>query len=395
MARKMVKINGVVQQYSWGGTDFIPRLLHIENDNEKPFAEYWLGAHPNHPSLLQNSSESLLSAIQKNKVEMLGATVAKQFKSLPFLFKILDVAQMLSIQVHPSKTSAAEGFENENEKDISLTAPHRNYKDENHKPEAMVALGDFWLLHGFRNENEINFLLNSVSEFNFLLPVFETGGYKMLYEKVMTMPQAEVNNVLQPIIGRIVPLYEANRLEKSNPNFWAARAASHFCKDDDLDRGIFSIYFFNLLHLNNGEGIYQPEGLPHAYLEGQNVEVMANSDNVLRAGLTNKHIDVAELMKHVIFEATVPQVMAALETNHQQYKTPAKEFELHRYFFVGKKSWQTAGPEIIFVLQGKVSISDEKDLVEVAEGEALFIVPNANITAAAGRQVLFFRVVVP
>ncbi|MES2882599.1 MAG: hypothetical protein V4676_10650, partial [Bacteroidota bacterium] len=148
----------------------------------------------------------------------------------------------------------------------------------------------------------------------------------------------------------------------------------------------------NLLHLRNGEGIYQPEGLPHAYLEGQNVEVMANSDNVLRAGLTNKHIDVAELMKHVIFEATVPQVITALETHHQQYKTPAKEFELHRYFFAGEKSWETTGPEIVLVLRGQLTLAHGEYWDNLMEGEALFIKARATITATAGQQVLFFRV---
>ncbi len=395
MVGKMVKINGVVQHYSWGGREFIPRLLHIGNEKATPFAEYWLGAHPNHPSRLQNSNESLLAQIEKNKIEMLGATVTEQFQSLPFLLKILDVAQMLSIQVHPSKASAAEGYENENEKDISLTAPHRNYKDENHKPEALVALGDFWLLHGFKNETDITVLLNNISEFNFLSPVFKSGGYQVLYEKVMTMPQQQVNHVLQPIIDRIAPLYRLNQLEKSSPDFWAARAAEHFCKAGKIDRGIFSIYFFNLLHLKKGQAIYQPEGLPHAYLEGQNIEVMANSDNVLRAGLTNKHIDVAELMKHVIFEATYPQIIAATETDHQQYKTPAKEFELHRYFFAGEKIWETTGPEIILLLAGQLTISDGNYLHTIMEGEALFIKANATITATAGQQVSFFRVIVP
>ena len=333
MARKFVKINGVVQHYVWGGTDFIPSLLNIENKEAKPFAEYWLGAHPNHPSPIHNSKQNLHSAIEQNKMEMLGATVAAQFNSLPFLLKILDVAQMLSIQVHPSKESAAKGFENENEKDISLTAPHRNYKDQNHKPEALVALSDFWLLHGFKNENQIRLLLYNISEFNFLLPLFETGGYKSLYQKVMTMPQQHVNDMLQPIINRIVPLYKLNKLKKSSEDFWAARAAVHFCKNEIIDRGIFSIYFFNLLHLKKGQAIYQPEGLPHAYLEGKNVEVMANSDNVLRAGLTNKHIDVAELMKHILFEATVPRVIQAMENEHQQFKFFRRSFKLLVFIF--------------------------------------------------------------
>src|SRR5579875_75422 len=141
-SKKIYNLKGVVQHYSWGGFDFIPNLLNIENKEHKPFAEYWLGAHPNHPS---KTDEGLLNEIVESNSEILGDAVANKFGSLPYLLKVLDVRQMLSIQVHPSKEEAKKGFEEENKKQIPLNAFNRNYKDQNHKPEAMVALGDFYL----------------------------------------------------------------------------------------------------------------------------------------------------------------------------------------------------------------------------------------------------------
>ena len=305
------KLKGVVQYYNWGGKEFIARLLGVENPEQKPFAEYWLGAHVNAPAMVDEINISLHQLIIDNPVEVLGKQVAEKFQSLPYLFKILDVRQMLSIQVHPSKQSAVEEYEKETKRGIPLTAPNRNYKDKNHKPELMVALSDFWLLHGFKKEEELTEVLNRVIELSFLLPVFQSKSYKGLYKEVMTMPQTKVDEVLSPLMQKIIPQYNNGTLKKGDEHFWAARAAITFCKDNRYDRGIFSIYLFNLLHLQEGQAIYQAAGLPHAYLEGQNVEVMANSDNVLRAGLTDKHVDVPELMKHVKFEATHPKTIKA------------------------------------------------------------------------------------
>ncbi|MDQ6609310.1 MAG: mannose-6-phosphate isomerase, class I, partial [Bacteroidota bacterium] len=174
------KLTGVVQHYSWGGTEFIPHLLHIKNENKKPFAEYWLGAHPKASSVIEPEKKKLNDFIAENPVEILGEKVALDFGSLPYLFKILDVCQMLSIQVHPSKKAAIEEYENENKKGIALTAANRNYKDQNHKPELMVALSDFWLLHGFKEAKALNEMFARVDALTFLNAAFQKGGYKTL-----------------------------------------------------------------------------------------------------------------------------------------------------------------------------------------------------------------------
>lgn len=156
LQQRVFKLKGIVQTYSWGGYDFIPQLLGTKNDEKKPYAEYWMGAHSNHPALIENGKGRPLSEfIAEHPSEVLGTTVEKKFASLPYLLKVLDVRQMLSIQVHPSREAAARSFEAENKKGIPVHAPQRNYKDRNHKPELMVALSDFWLLHGFKSEKDL------------------------------------------------------------------------------------------------------------------------------------------------------------------------------------------------------------------------------------------------
>lgn len=372
--QSLYRLRGVVQHYSWGGSAFIPELIGQENREQKPFAEYWLGAHPNAPATLENEeSTSLFQAIKNSPEALLGKRAAKDFGTLPYLFKILDVRQMLSIQVHPSIESAVKGYSEENEKGIPLTAPHRNYKDQNHKPELMAALGDFWLLHGFKDQEGIRRIFETVPELSSLQSEFDTNGYKGLYEKVMTLPQEEVDAILNPLLQKIVPQYDAGSLPKSSEHFWAARAVKTFCKDAHYDRGIFSIYFFNLLHLKEGEGIYQPAGLPHAYLEGQNVEVMANSDNVLRAGLTDKHIDVPELMKHVKFEATIPAIIPARADKEQVYTTPAAEFELSKFTLADAAFFVAESATIVFVTEGKIRVSTEEKELVLRRGEAALV----------------------
>lgn len=392
-------LRGKVQHYAWGGQAYLPRLLRTDNAGGQPFAEYWLGAHPSYSStiIVDGQPTDLATFISRQPAEALGEAVAGQFASLPYLLKVLDVRQMLSIQVHPDKASARAAFAAENTAGIPLTAFNRNYKDENHKPELMVALGDFWLLHGFKPAGALSDVLSTHPDFDFLLGLFEQEGYEGLYRRVMTMDQAEVDAILKPVADRIVPLYQNGELKKEDEDFWAARAVETFCTRGTYDRGIFSIYFFNLLHLKRGEGIYQPAGLPHAYLEGQNVEIMANSDNVLRAGLTDKHIDIGELMKHVRFEATVPAIIREETGTVTVYRSPAAEFELSQYRVQGGESIRlaTTGPELVLVLEGNLSVAGGAESLSLQPGEAGYLLPGSEVEVTAGGAGTFFRAAVP
>jgi mannose-6-phosphate isomerase len=372
-------LTGSIKHYNWGGFSFLPSLLGSHNFQHEPFAEYWLGVHPGDPSKISFGNQSLFlqDFINENKAAALGKA-ATHFDNLPFLLKILDVRDMLSIQVHPNLKQAVAGYQAENEKGIAMSDPRRNYKDENHKPEMMVALSDFWLLHGFKPQNEMISTLERVPELETFLAAFQNGGYKKLYETSFNSTDADA--ILQSLAGRILPLYDKGELKKEEEDFWAARAMKTFCKNGKYDRGIFSIYFFNLVHLKKGEAVFQDAGLPHAYLEGQNVEIMANSDNVLRAGLTGKHVDVDELMKLVKFEATEPHIIKPGKEVQSYYPAPVSEFELSRIKFTGNGSYQVnpSSAAILLAIEGDLKITS---------GEAFMLHPGNAVFLMAGTEI--------
>lgn len=352
-------LKGTVKHYDWGGTSFLPSLLQIDNKENKPFAEYWMGTHPLGVSLIDTGN-----GIEKRLDELAG--------HLPYLFKAQQVKEMLSIQAHPSKKNAVKEFARENAEGIPLDAPYRNYKDDNHKPEMLVALGDFWLLHGFKPEKELVYTLLNVVELRELLPVYNQSGYSGLYKYIMEMPQEEVNRILQPLIDHIMPGYLNGGIDKDDEDFWAARAAHTFSRNGNIDRGIFSIYLFNLVHLKRGEAIFQDAGLPHAYLEGFNVELMANSDNVLRGGLTPKHIDVKELLKHVKCEPTYVDILHGklVNGNERVYNTPATEFEISLFDLEAgqKASFTPVTTEILLVTEGTVELESDNKKLQLKKG---------------------------
>jgi mannose-6-phosphate isomerase len=401
--KKIYKLEGRIQHYAWGGYQFLPDLLQVPAVANQPFAEYWMGAHVKAPSVIsldEQYRKPLNEFIGSDPAALLGDTVAAKFGRLPYLLKVLDVRDMLSIQVHPSKKDAVKGYEEENAKDIPLEDPARNYKDDNHKPELMYALSDFWLLHGFKTPEKLQKIISLVPELNFLQSIFEDGGYDGLYRHVMQISQAEVNERLQPLVDRIVPLYDKGMLDKGDENFWAARAATTFRSAVNLDRGIFSVYIFNLVHLKRGECVFQDAGIPHAYLEGQNVEIMANSDNVLRGGLTPKHIDVAELLKHVKCEPVVPAVILGIPSGNegeQVFLTPAADFELRSIILKsgGLSQLEVKTTDIFFVYSGAVKVTDGTYKIGRDAGESFVAVRDAKISIAAPVPSIIFRATVP
>ncbi|MFM8806503.1 MAG: mannose-6-phosphate isomerase, class I [Sphingomonadales bacterium] len=365
-------LRGVVKHYDWGGRRYIADLLSDDNSDQKPFAEYWMGTHPQGMSVVAGEDGEWMPVKQ-----LVG--------ELSFLYKVLDVSSMLSIQVHPSKEAAKQAFERENQLGIALDAPRRNYKDTNHKPELMVALSRFWLLHGFQEPEQLRRTVTHTAALRFLLPVFEQGGYEALYRMVMEMPQDQVDLYLRSHIDAILPLYRQGQLSKDHPDFWAARAALEFSQAGHIDRGIFSIYLFNLVRLEPGEAIFQDAGVPHAYLEGQNVEIMANSDNVLRGGLTSKHIDVGELIKHVRFEPVYPRVLYAAPADGS-FEIPVDDFRLRQLLPVSGsvQPLLVETPSILLCMQGSVELRAGERTILLKQGQpAALLIPEQPITIRA------------
>lgn len=382
------KLHGVHRHYDWGGTQYIPQLMQLKNDQNKPFAEYWMGAHASAPAIIdtdQYGSIALDQLLQKDK--SLG--------NLPYLYKILDVASMLSIQVHPNKSDAAIGFEKEEKAGISLTASNRNYKDKNHKPEVMVALSDFWLLHGFLAPALMQKRLNEFQPFKGLINAFANDDYKNLYQHFMQLDTADSDAILIPLLEEAVASVKNGSVDKMHPHWWANKYYQGVVPTAHVDKGIFSIYILNIVYIPKNHGIFQGAGLLHAYLEGQNIELMANSDNVLRGGLTPKHVDMNELMQHVLFKPTNPAVMEGTPINATEvnYPCPVSDFGLSKLTIKAGESYtiHTQSIEMLLVMEGQMELQGQI----YQAGEVALIKPEQAISIGSSKGVLIFRSFAP
>jgi len=397
---KIFLLKGKVQHYAWGGFEFIPHWLGVDNEEHKPFAEYWMGAHPSASSdiLTPNGELSLNQLVTDYPEDFIGDKVQQKFGELPYLFKILDVKDMLSIQVHPTKIEAEKGFEAEEAAGIPIGASNRNYKDKNHKPEVMVALSEFWLLHGFKQKDALRETLQTVPEFAGLEDIFTTAGYKGLYQYVMELEQEKVNELLAPLVERELARKKAGELSRDQPGWWVAKLFEGSDKTTEIDRGVFSIYFFNIMKALPGEAVFQGAGVPHAYLEGQNVELMANSDNVLRGGLTPKHVDVPELLKHTLFEGVEPKVIPGNETSKGEtnYPCPVPDFGITKIELDASQTYHSKASslEIIVVIKGDLEIKGG-NVVSAKHGEAVAILKDESYTISTAGGVLAYKAFVP
>ncbi|WP_288820228.1 mannose-6-phosphate isomerase [uncultured Leclercia sp.] len=294
----MQKLINSVQNYAWGSKTALTELYGIANPDQQPMAELWMGAHPKSSSKIDVHGEvkSLRDVIDGDKAAWLGDAVNQRFGELPFLFKVLCAAQPLSIQVHPNKQASEIGFAKENAAGIPIDAAERNYKDPNHKPELVFALTPFLAMNAFREFSEIVSLLQPVAGAHTAIAHFlenpNAEGLSQLFASLLNMQGEEKAHALAVL---------AAALNSQQGEPWETiRLIAQFYPDDS---GLFSPLLLNVVKLNPGEAMFLFAETPHAYLQGVALEVMANSDNVLRAGLTPKYIDIPELMANVKFEA--------------------------------------------------------------------------------------------
>lgn len=341
----MDRLSNTVRPYAWGSTTAIPELLGIAPTGE-PQAEMWMGAHPGAPSLLTRttgtatatstatgteeagSQQPLTDVIAADPERELGrATVEKFGPRLPFLLKLLAAGAPLSLQVHPDRAQAERGYEDEERRSVPIDAPHRTYKDANHKPELICALTPFAGLCGFRPPTEAAEVIAALG----------VDALKPYVDLLGAHPEeAALREVLTAILGadpaemaETVHLAAAAAERLGGAHAPYARIAHHFPGDP----GVIAAMLLNYVELQPGEALFLGAGVPHAYLDGLGVEIMANSDNVLRCGLTPKHIDVPELLRIVRFEATEPGVLRpeASPSGEELYETPVDEFRLSRF----------------------------------------------------------------
>ena len=323
-------LKNTIQEYAWGSATDIPELLGQANPDHKPQAELWMGAHPKAPSqiLINNRWVSLKEVIRTHPVDMLGNKAAQTYQNqLPYLFKVLAAGKPLSIQAHPSAEQARQGFARENRLNIPLDADNRNYKDDHHKPECICALTPFWALNGFRPIDQI------VSYFSLLCA-------ETLDREIKNLDENRNEKGLKQFFKTLLSLGEDRKIKtistaleiakKGGDNEPLYKWIEKLYDAYKNDIGILSPALLNLVCLKPGEAMFLPSGQLHAYLSGLGIELMANSDNVLRGGLTPKHVDVPEMLDVLNFKPTEIELLAPayLHETEAVYHAPAKEFVL-------------------------------------------------------------------
>lgn len=367
-----------VRPYAWGSTTAIPELLGTEPTGE-PQAELWMGAHPGAPSRVdRGAGETPLSeVIEADPEGELGAETVRAFgPRLPFLLKVLAAASPLSLQVHPDLVQAREGFADEEERGVPADAPHRNYKDANHKPELVCALTPFTGLCGFRRPAETAELLEAL----------DVDRLKPYADILRAQPEDEaLGEVLTAVLS-------AEREAMAETVDATARAARRLAAEDGPhapeyaayagiadhypgDPGVLAAMLLNVVRLEPGEALYLGAGVPHAYLDGLAVELMANSDNVLRCGLTPKHVDVPELLRVVRFEPVDPDVLRpeATPDGEEVYATPVDEFRLSRHVLTPRsapRALDDRTPQILLCTDGEITLRRADGGTDRNEGSA-------------------------
>lgn len=382
----MDRLDNTVRPYAWGSTTAIPHLLGVEPTGE-PQAEMWMGAHPGAPSRTERGT--LVEVIAADPEKELGAeTVAKFGPHLPFLFKILAAGAPLSLQVHPDLAQAKEGYADEERRGIPVDAPNRNYRDANHKPEMICALTEFDGLCGFRDPVRTAELLDGLG----------VDSLKPYVDLLHAHPEeAALREVLTAILSAD-PEEMAHTVAEATAA--CTRLGGDYAPYADIahhypgDPGVIAAMLLNYVRLQPGEALFLGAGIPHAYLNGLGVEAMATSDNVLRCGLTPKHVDVPELLRVVRFEAGDPGVLRpeASPDGEEVYETPIDEFRLSRYVLPEGGTTHDLTlrtPQILLCTAGSVRAGEH----ELAPGQSVFV-PADEKTEVSGAGTVFRATVI-
>jgi len=377
-----LRLTSAIQPHAWGSSTLLADFLGQPNRDGRPQAELWIGAHPLLPSqaILTDGPQPLDQWIRRSPEAVLGRAVAERFgPELPFLLKVLAVAAPLSIQCHPDREQAREGFAREERLGVPRDAPQRNYRDQNHKPELIVALSRYTALKGLRPVEQTVAYLRAL-ESPLLAPAIAAlaqhgeAGLKDFFSILMFLAKAEQTQVAARA-AQVARAHDASDLAWN----WVLRLHDRY--PDDV--GVLSPLYLNLVVLEPGQALFLPAGELHAYLEGLGVEIMANSDNVLRGGLTPKHVDVPELLRVLTFRCEAPCVLAprAQRDGVSVYTTPAEEFELGVLRLAPRVPHgvdETHGIEILLVLEGRARIVAHDETLDLGRGAAVLVPATAG-----------------
>ncbi|WP_152536693.1 mannose-6-phosphate isomerase, class I [Tolumonas lignilytica] len=375
-SNRIYRMQNPIQNYAWGSKDALQNMYGIANPDGKPQAEIWMGAHPNGcSSLIDETSGATLrldTFIAQNPAAVLGDAQAN-FGALPYLFKVLAAAEPLSIQVHPDKASAEIGFAAENTAGVALSAAHRNFKDPNHKPELVYALTPYRAMNGFREFDEIVSLIRDLK-----LPALQTE-----MDAFCEQPNSETLRVLFGASLRlqgdarrdtVASLLSVAKQRQQQTAFAEVLRLAEFYPED---MGLFAPLLLNVITLQPGDAMFLYARTPHAYLQGIGLEAMASSDNVLRAGLTPKHMDIDALLANVDFVAKpaaelpmLPMVLGPVS----DYPIPVTDFSFSLVDLANEPlESETATALILFCMDGRAVINSGEDTLTLQAGESCFV----------------------
>lgn len=401
----MELLRNAVRPYAWGSRTTIPELQGREVPSPHPEAELWMGAHPGDPSQVigdDGVERSLLELIEADPEGQLGRECAQRWNNrLPFLLKILAVEEPLSMQAHPSAEQSAEGHAREEALGIPRDAPNRNYPDPMAKPELVCALTEFHALAGFRDPHRTVELLRAVetpglAKYTELLAAQpDSDGMRALFTTWITLPQANLDELLPEVLDAcVVHVKDHGKFDAE------CRTILELGEAHPRDAGVLAALLLNRLTLRAGEAIYLPAGNLHLYLHGTAVEILANSDNILRCGLTPKHVDVPELLRVVDFSCCDVPVLAGEQGEcGAVYRTDAPEFELSRREWGRGERDEVAvrggHPQILLCTAGALSVrAEDGRSLELVRGQSIWLpaaTPPVTVRPVGEGRTLLFR----
>lgn len=384
----MWQLTSAVRFYPWGSRTVIPELLGRPVPAERPHAELWIGAHPDEPSLLADG-RGLDTAIAADPERLLGRTVLERFgPRLPFLMKVLAADRPLSLQAHPTAEQARAGYAAEEAAGIPRDDPTRTFKDPHHKPELLVALTTFEALCGFRPVEESLHCLAKlqVPELKPTIAALARGGLRAVVPQLLGLGDERVTELVAAVTESAARFVAAHDPEFINTYRWAVDLAEAYPGDP----GVVISLMCNHLKLEPGQAVFLPAGNLHAYLTGAGVEVMASSDNVLRGGLTTKHVDLAALIEVLDFSAgKVPVLHPVLGPGGLRYPVSVEDFDLtHVQLDSGSGSLTAPGPQVILCVEGQSTLTGADGRLVLGQGQSAFVAAGTPIQAT-GPAVLY------
>ncbi|RBY86546.1 mannose-6-phosphate isomerase, class I [Blastococcus sp. TF02A-30] len=377
----MWQLTNGVRFYPWGSRIVIPELLGQPVPADRPHAELWVGAHPGEPSRLPDG-RPLDEAIAADPEALLGGAVLQRFGArLPYLMKVLAADQPLSLQAHPTSEQAEAGFAAEESAGVPRDDPTRTFKDPFHKPELLLALTTFEALCGFRPVEESLHCLAKlqVPELKPTIAALARGGLRAAVPQLLALPADRRAELVGAVAAKAATFVAAHDPEFINTYRWAATLAEAYPGDP----GVVISLMCNHLKLAPGEAVFLPAGNLHAYLSGAGVEVMASSDNVLRGGLTGKHVDLAALIEVLDFsDGKVPVLHPVLGPGGLRYPVPVEDFDLTRCQLDDQQgTLTTRGPQLLLCTEGTAVLASSDGELVLGKGCAAFVPAGAPVSA--------------